>query len=75
MMARSRQRHWRHLKKSRIRRTKVREVHDQEGEVMGKKICLTGNSEPPDENMDVTFDESFSDDKEKASFYVMWKEV
>ena len=73
MMARSRQRHWRRLKKSLIRRRKLREVHDQEGEVMGKKICLIGNSEPPDENMNVTSDESSGDDNEKVSFCVMWK--
>ena len=51
------------------------ELHDQEGDVMGKKICLIGNSEPPDENMNVTSDESSGDDNKKASFCAMWKEV
>ena len=45
----------------RMRKRKIREVHDQEGEVMGKiqKMCLFGNSEPPDEMMCVTSEPSF----------------
>ena len=50
-------------------------MHDQEEDVMRKKICLIGNSEPPNENVNVTSDESPGDGNEKVSFCVMWKEV
>jgi len=46
-------------------------VHDQEGEVMGKKICIIGNSVPTDEYMYVTSDKSSGNDDEKASFCVI----
>ena len=59
------------VSKPRIRKRKLREVHDQEGEVMGKKICLIGNSEPPDEIMNVTSDKSSGNDDKKASFCVI----
>ena len=56
-----------------MRKRKIREVHDQEGEVMVKiqKMCLFGNSEPPDKMMCVTSEQSSSNDNVKANFCII----
>ena len=58
-------------RKKLCKRKKKAEVYDQEGNVMGKKKRLVGNSGPPDKSVLVSYEESSSNDNEITSLCVI----